>query len=97
MYKEMIYHSGYVGGLKRVPFKEMVFTKPEVLFRQCVYRMLPKNRKRFPRLRKLFIYRDQEHKFPFLPKVEFTKISLLRSRRQTRRSTCQSSSCQKRN
>jgi large subunit ribosomal protein L13 len=69
LYKELIYHTGYVGGLKRIPFKTMIFKKPEILVRQCVYRMLPKNKKRFPRLRRLFIYRDQEHRFPFLPKV----------------------------
>ena len=58
MFKELIYHTGYVGHLRRVPFKEMVFKKPEVLFRQCIFKMLPKNKKRFPRLKKLFIYRD---------------------------------------
>ena len=69
VYKELIYHSGYVGHLKRKRFREMVFEKPEVLIRNCVYKMLPKNTKRFERLRKLFIYRDQDHRFDFLPKV----------------------------
>ncbi len=69
IYKELIYHTGYVGHLKRKRFREMVFEKPEVLIRNCVYKMLPKNKKRFDRLRKLFIYRDQEHRFDFLPKV----------------------------
>lgn len=68
-FKEIIYHTGYVGGLKRISFKDMIFRKPEIIFRQCVYRMLPKNRKRFDRLRRLFIFRDQEHSFSFLPKV----------------------------
>lgn len=67
--KQIVYHTGYMGGLKTIPFKDMIFRKPEVIFRQCVYRMLPKNTKRFDRLRKLFIFRDQEHSFSFLPKV----------------------------
>lgn len=69
IHKELIYHSGYVGGLKRRRFRDVIREKPEVLIRNCVYKMLPKNKKRFERLRKLFIYRDQEHKFDFLPKV----------------------------
>lgn len=66
--KELIYHTGYVGNLKRIPFKDMVFKKPEILFRQSIFKMMPKNKQRFDRLRKLFIYRDQDHPFSFLPK-----------------------------
>lgn len=71
--KELIYHTGYVGSLKRIPFKEMVFRKPEILFRQSIFKMMPKNKQRFERLRKLFIYRDQDHPFTFLPKFGHVK------------------------
>lgn len=69
LYKEFIYHTGYIGSLKRIPFEKLVFEKPELLVRNCVAKMLPKNSLRDRRLGRLFIYRDQEHRFAFLPKV----------------------------
>src|SRR6266571_117150 len=51
-------HSGYPGGLKSVPVKRMRETKPEWMIREAVLGMLPKNKLRARRARKLRVYRD---------------------------------------
>lgn len=68
--KDLIYHSGYVGGLKRRPFRELVFDKPEMLITWAVLQQLPKNKLSKEKVRNLIVYRDQEHDWPhILPKV----------------------------
>src|SRR6266850_8107535 len=51
-------HSGYPGGLKEVPAKRIRETKPEWIIREAVRGMLPKNKLRARRAKKLRIYRD---------------------------------------
>ena len=51
-------HSGYPGGLKAVPAKRVRATKPEWIIREAVLGMLPKNKLRARRAKKLRIYRD---------------------------------------
>jgi large subunit ribosomal protein L13 len=51
-------HSGYPGGLKEVPAKRIRETKPEWIIREAVLGMLPKNKLRARRAKKLRIYRD---------------------------------------
>ena len=51
-------HSGYPGGLKEVPAKRVRETKPEWIIREAVLGMLPKNKLRARRAKKLRIYRD---------------------------------------
>jgi large subunit ribosomal protein L13 len=51
-------HSGYPGGLKAVPVKRVRETKPEWMIREAVLGMLPKNKLRARRARKLRVYRD---------------------------------------
>jgi len=51
-------HSGYPGGLKAVPAKRMRETRPEWLVREAIVGMLPKNKLRARRARKLRVYRD---------------------------------------
>jgi len=51
-------HSGYPGGLKEVPAKRVRETKPDWMIREAVLGMLPKNKLRARRARKLRIYRD---------------------------------------
>jgi large subunit ribosomal protein L13 len=51
-------HSGYPGGLKEVPVKRMRETRPEWVVREAVLGMLPKNKLRARRARKLRVYRD---------------------------------------
>src|SRR5271155_5330508 len=51
-------HSGYPGGLKEVPAKRVRETKPEWMIREAVLGMLPKNKLRARRAKKLRVYRD---------------------------------------
>jgi large subunit ribosomal protein L13 len=50
-------HSGYPGGLKAVPAKRVRESKPDWMIREAVLGMLPKNKLRARRARKLRIYR----------------------------------------
>ena len=52
------HHSGYPGGLKEVPAKRVREAKPEWMVREAIIGMLPKNKLRARRLKKLRIYRD---------------------------------------
>jgi large subunit ribosomal protein L13 len=51
-------HSGYPGGLKVVPAKRVRDTRPEWIVREAIVGMLPKNKLRARRAKKLRIYRD---------------------------------------
>jgi large subunit ribosomal protein L13 len=51
-------HSGYPGGLKAVPAKRVRESKPDWMVREAVLGMLPKNKLRARRARKLRVYRD---------------------------------------
>lgn len=51
-------HSGYPGGLKEVPAKRLRATKSDWMIREAVLGMLPKNKLRARRAKKLRIYRD---------------------------------------
>src|SRR3974390_234557 len=51
-------HSGYPGGLKEVPAKRVRENKPDWMIREAVLGMLPKNRLRARRAKKLRVYRD---------------------------------------
>ena len=51
-------HSGYPGGLKAVPAKRVRETRPEWLVREAIVGMLPKNKLRARRAKKLRVYRD---------------------------------------
>ena len=51
-------HSGYPGGLKEVPAKRVRENKPDWMIREAVLGMLPKNKLRARRAKKLRIYRD---------------------------------------
>jgi large subunit ribosomal protein L13 len=51
-------HSGYPGGLKAVPAKRVREGKPEWMVREAIVGMLPKNKLRARRAKKLRVYRD---------------------------------------
>ena len=51
-------HSGYPGGLKQVPAKRVRETRPEWVVREAIVGMLPKNKLRARRAKKLRVYRD---------------------------------------
>jgi large subunit ribosomal protein L13 len=56
--KAYISHSGYPGGLKVVPAKRVREAKPDWMVREAVLGMLPKNKLRARRAKKLRVYRD---------------------------------------
>jgi large subunit ribosomal protein L13 len=53
--KVIRYHTGYPGNLRSIPYKDLVFKKPEYLFFRGVYKQLPRNRIRFRILENLHI------------------------------------------
>ena len=63
LYKEVVYHTGYPGSLKRVPYKFMIQHKVEQLYMWRVRNMLPKIKRRDDLLTNLYIYRNNIHDF----------------------------------
>lgn len=55
------YHTGYPGGLKEVPYKRLMATKPERAFEHAVKGMLPKNALGRAMYAKLKVYAGAEH------------------------------------
>lgn len=60
--KLYIHHSGYPGGLKKIPIEQVRERRPHDILRLAVRGMLPKNRLRAVMMDNLHIYMDDEHK-----------------------------------
>ena len=56
------HHTGYVGNLKSVPFKDLLAKKPEEVIQKAVKGMLPKNILGSALYRNLYVYAGTEHK-----------------------------------
>ena len=54
------HHSGYPGGLKEVPAKRLRVNRADWMLREAVLGMLPKNKLRALRAKKLRIYLDEK-------------------------------------
>ncbi len=54
-------YSGYIGGLKETKYKDMMKTKPELVVMHAVKGMLPKNKLGRAMLKKLRVYRGENH------------------------------------
>lgn len=63
-YKVFFWHSGYPGGLKHVYFKDAILKNPRFVFERVVRGMLPKNRLRKHRLRRMIVVKDDNVKIP---------------------------------
>lgn len=50
------HHSGYPGGLKEIPARRLMEQRPDRIIREAVLGMLPKNKLRAHRARKLRVY-----------------------------------------
>jgi large subunit ribosomal protein L13 len=59
--KNYFFHSEYPGGLRKVIYKKFFLKFPEIVFRNAVKGMLPRNRLRTVWLNKLYLYRDALH------------------------------------
>jgi len=54
------HHSGYPGGLKEISIRSMLQRRPEEVIREAVLGMLPKNKLRARRAKKLRVYAGSE-------------------------------------
>ena len=54
-------HSGYPGGLKEIPYSELMKNKSDFVVRKAVRGMLPHNRLGRQMLKKLHVYRGPDH------------------------------------
>ena len=55
------HHSGWIGGLKEVKYKDLMEKKPEFAVRQAVKGMLQKNKLGDKQLTRLKVFRGSEH------------------------------------
>ena len=55
------YHTGYIGGLKEVPYKKLMAEKSDLAVYEAVKGMLPKNSLGRVMLKKLRVYKGAEH------------------------------------
>ena len=60
--KYLIHHSGYIGGLKKVQYKTLMATKPELAMEQAIKGMLPKNTLGAQAYDRLKVYVGEAHK-----------------------------------
>lgn len=56
------YHTGFVGGLKEVRYDKLMAEKSDFAVTKAVKGMLPKNSLGRQMIKKLFVYKDGEHK-----------------------------------
>ncbi|XP_057443145.1 uncharacterized protein LOC130734653 [Lotus japonicus] len=72
-FKDKVYywHTGYVGGLKQRTLKEQMAKDPTEVIRKAILRMLPRNKLRDDRDRKLRIFPGSEHPFADRPLEQY--------------------------
>ncbi|MBU0619429.1 50S ribosomal protein L13 [Patescibacteria group bacterium] len=63
--KQKVYyrHSGYPGGLREISFSQQMAKDPRKVILLAVRNMLPKNKLRSGRLRRLRVFSDAEHNY----------------------------------
>ena len=63
--KQKVYrrHSGYPGGFKEVSFAKMIAEQPEKVIEHAVSGMLPDNKLKKKRLRRLKVFADDKHRY----------------------------------
>ncbi len=59
--KNYIHYTGYPGGQRSIPAKELIEKKPRAVIEKAVRGMLPKTKLGNQMIKKLFIYTDGEH------------------------------------
>ncbi|MCP5469784.1 MAG: 50S ribosomal protein L13 [Chlamydiales bacterium] len=55
------YYTGHIGGLREIPFRTMQARKPDYIIMRAVQGMMPKSRLGKQQLRKLRIFKGEEH------------------------------------
>ena len=61
--KKYFRHSGYPGGLKVETLGELRLRKPKEILRKAVWGMLPDNKLKKGRMKRLFVYAGEEHPY----------------------------------
>ncbi len=59
--KEYKYHTGYVNGLRRIPYRTMLARKPEYIIEHATKRMMPHSRLANAQLKRLHVFAGPEH------------------------------------
>lgn len=57
------YYTGYIGGLREIPYRMMLDRDPAYIIHHAVKGMMPKSRLGKQQLRKLRIYKGEEHPY----------------------------------
>lgn len=70
--KYYTYHTGYIGGLKQIPYSRMMTEKSDLAVYEAVKGMLPKNKLGRQMLTKLRVYKGAEHNHQAQQPVELT-------------------------
>ncbi|MDY2880647.1 MAG: 50S ribosomal protein L13 [Candidatus Borkfalkiaceae bacterium] len=70
--KYYTYHTGYIGGLKQIPYSRMMAEKSDLAVYEAVKGMLPKNKLGRQMLTKLRVYKGAEHNHQAQQPVELT-------------------------
>ncbi len=60
--KKYFRHSGYPGGIKEISFNEQLKKDSRKIIEKAVYGMLPKNKLRAKMMKRLLIYKNDQHK-----------------------------------
>ncbi len=55
------YHTGWIGGLKQTPYRQMMATKSDIVVYEAVKGMLPKNILGRKMIKKLRVYKGDKH------------------------------------
>lgn len=56
------YYTGHVGGLREIPYRDMLARKPEYIIRQAVEKMLPRTKLARRQKKRLRIFAGSDHK-----------------------------------
>ncbi len=67
-------YSGYPGGLKKINFQRLLKENPTEIIKHAVSGMLPKNKLRKARLKRLFVFADDKH--PYGDKIRDYKFTV---------------------
>ena len=55
------YYTGYMGGMREIPYRNMLAKKPQYILEHAISGMMPKTRLAKAQLKKLRIYKGPEH------------------------------------
>ena len=59
--KVYYYHTGYIGGIKGIPYRKLMAAKSDFALTEAVRRMLPKGPLGYAMIKKLHVYKGSEH------------------------------------